>query len=336
MSRLFVRKKQREKYELKTKDNFQPLEESTSSPVHSVHNVHSSLSTQGVQLGVNGTNSSYGSITSLLNNEQLAEDKWEVRYTLKDVFNQSNPTTPHNLTALRGKDDISTYFNDKIRKIDFVLVYEEDKKDSIDNPGFMFDVENQEGVVNNGGAPTPSPTHHRKIGKKKQKFRLWRQKFISGLQSIGLDIESDVVAQCKNNLHFLKIHAPWSLICRYAEELNLRAPLQAHPNPSMNWSEWILQKLRLPNPMFENVPNRPLDYYTCPFKTTKLDSYRQFLGSDDLGSFFSRAQRSRIVYEILSTTAFGREKKGEINLGTIYYRLIWEQSITDKSGYNPL
>ena len=30
----------------------------------------------------------------------------------------------------------------------------------------------------------------RKIGKKKQKFRLWRQKFISGLQSIGLDIES--------------------------------------------------------------------------------------------------------------------------------------------------
>ena len=47
------------------------------------------------------------------------------------------------------------------RKIDFVLVYEEDKKDSIDNPGFMFDVENQEGAVNNGGAPTPSPTHHR-------------------------------------------------------------------------------------------------------------------------------------------------------------------------------
>jgi len=38
----------------------------------------------------------------------------------------------------------------------------------------------------------------------------------------------------------------------------------------------------------------------------------RFLGSDDLGSFFSRAQRSRIVYEILSTTAFGREKKGEV------------------------
>ena len=32
-----------------------------------------------------------------------------------------------------------------------------------------------------------------------------------------------------------------------------------------------LLKLRLPNPMYESVPNRPLDYYTCPFKSSKLD-----------------------------------------------------------------
>jgi hypothetical protein len=29
----------------------------------------------------------------------------------------------------------------------------------------------------------------RKQGKKKQKFRLWRQKFMAGLRSVGLDIE---------------------------------------------------------------------------------------------------------------------------------------------------
>ena len=29
----------------------------------------------------------------------------------------------------------------------------------------------------------------RKLGKKKQKFRLWRQKFLSGLSTTGLDIE---------------------------------------------------------------------------------------------------------------------------------------------------
>ena len=38
----------------------------------------------------------------------------------------------------------------------------------------------------------------------------------------------------------------------------------------------------------------------------------RFLGSDDITNFFSRAQRSRIVFEILSTTPFGREKKGEV------------------------
>jgi anoctamin-7 len=79
------------------------------------------------------------------------------------------------------------------------------------------------------------------------------------------------------------------LLCKYAEELNLRAPLQvyrvlnrknfkyysqAHPNPSGNWSEWLLAKLYIPNAMSEEVPNKPLDYYTCPFKMSKLDRSR--------------------------------------------------------------
>jgi hypothetical protein len=46
---------------------------------------------------------------------------------------------------------------------------------------------------------------------------------------------------------------------------------QAHPNPSVNWSQQVLKALRLPNIMHEEVPNKPLDYYTCPFKKSKLD-----------------------------------------------------------------
>ena len=52
-----------------------------------------------------------------------------------------------------------------------------------------------------------------------------------------------------------------------------RFSLQAHPNPSGNWSEWLLSSLYIPNPMAEEVPNKPLDYYTCPFKTSKIDRY---------------------------------------------------------------
>ena len=54
-------------------------------------------------------------------------------------------------------------------------------------------------------------------------------------------------------------------------EILLFCHAQAHPNPSGNWSEWILSKLRLPNIMADEVPNKPLDYYTCPFKTNKID-----------------------------------------------------------------
>ena len=39
----------------------------------------------------------------------------------------------------------------------------------------------------------------------------------------------------------------------------------------------------------------------------------RFLGSEDKETFFTRAQRSRMVYEILSATTFGREKKGEVS-----------------------
>ena len=53
--------------------------------------------------------------------------------------------------------------------------------------------------------------------------------------------------------------------------LNLHKSFQAHPNPSGNWSEWLLSSLYIPNPMAEEVPNKPLDYYTCPFKTSKID-----------------------------------------------------------------
>ena len=63
--------------------------------------------------------------------------------------------------------------------------------------------------------------------------------------------------------------------------------------------------------MEQTVPNLPPDYYTAPFRLDKLD---KFLGSENKQSFFSRSQRSRLVFEILSNTIFGREKKGEVGI----------------------
>ena len=62
---------------------------------------------------------------------------------------------------------------------------------------------------------------------------------------------------------------------------------------------------------FKNVSNTPPDFYTAPFRVEKFD---KFLGSENKESFFTRAQRSRLVFEILSTIVFGREKKGEVGI----------------------
>ncbi|CAB3359127.1 Hypothetical predicted protein [Cloeon dipterum] len=86
---------------------------------------------------------------------------------------------------------------------------------------------------------------------------------------------------------------------------------EAHPNPSVNWSQQLLKILRLPNIMYEDVPNKPLDYYTCPFRKSKIE---KFLGHDNRATYFTNVQRSRILYEILSTAVFGKKKKGEVGV----------------------
>eukprot|EP00093_Oithona_nana_P002559 02559.XXX_68428_81120_1 [CDS] Oithona nana genome sequencing. len=165
----------------------------------------------------------YGSIASLLRNEVLPAG----------VKNDLGV----NLDLVKAIDDPTTFFNDGIRKIDFVLVYEESAKDTMEFP---------EDIVDNTMAIDAEFDNISKGLKKRQKFSLWRQKFMASLQTIGLEIEEEVLHRSKNTLHFIRMHGPWPLLCRYAEELNLRAPIQAHPNPSGNWSEWILSALRLP------------------------------------------------------------------------------------------
>ncbi|NXA21914.1 ANO7 protein, partial [Ibidorhyncha struthersii] len=112
-------------------------------------------------------------------------------------------------------------------------------------------------------------------------------------------------------VHYLLLSAPWSVLCYYAEELQLRVPLEALPRQTSNWSASVLRRLGIPSLMAQEVPNLPLDYYTCPFKANKL---RWFLGSDEQDTFFSSTQRHQILYEILATTQYGHSKEWEVGV----------------------
>ena len=73
--------------------------------------------------------------------------------------------------------------------------------------------------------------------------------------------------------HKEMIFVPWPIQIQnvFLPFLTMFFDKQAHPNPSGNWSDALLSSLRLPNIMHDDVPNKPLDYYTCPFKSNKID-----------------------------------------------------------------
>nr|XP_014270360.1 anoctamin-7-like isoform X3 [Halyomorpha halys] len=220
---------------------------------------------------------------------QGREDR--VLYTVPQLRTEDDDSD-YGTSSANGVEERLCYLRDGKRKVDFVLVYE------------------TVGPSRRGSVPASqlSAVPDKKLMKQEQ----WRRKFMENLSNAGLDMEEEVVQSSNRKLiYFIKIHATWPVLCHYAEELNMRAPLQAHPNPSVNWSEMALNALRLPNIMYQDVPCKPLDFYTCPFRKSKID---RFLGSENQETFFSNTQRSRIVYEILSTAMFGKKKKGEVGI----------------------
>ncbi|XP_029373757.1 anoctamin-7 isoform X2 [Echeneis naucrates] len=182
-------------------------------------------------------------------------------------------------------------FSDGSTQVDFVLVWEEPRN-----------LQKEQSIVN--------PTHLK-----------WREEFLNRLRHIGLLQEQKEVLKEKLKICFTLLSAPWSVLCYYAEEISLRVPLQVVTVPAVVWSEQILSKLSLPNPMSYDVPNPPPDYFTCQFRTNKL---QRFLGSDNKETFFKTTQRHQVVYEILARTQYGSLKKGEVGID----RLLSEQVFT--------
>nr|XP_034975026.1 anoctamin-7-like [Zootoca vivipara] len=192
------------------------------------------------------------------------------------------------------------YFRDGKTKIDFVLVWEEKLRPSKKRRNKQPHPEGERAAGQGAGCDAARGRHER-----------WRQKFLKNLRSAGLLMEKEETLSDRKGIHYMKLSAPWEVLVYYAEELCMRAPLQAHPNPDRNSSDDLLRKLHLPNIMAQQVPKKPVDYYTCAFRKSKLD---KFLGSEQHDSYFTNTQRHRIVYEILARTIYGKRKHAEMGI----------------------
>ncbi|AWO99528.1 putative anoctamin-7-like [Scophthalmus maximus] len=234
-----------------------------------------------------------GDSTTLIDMETKPENNYgsitmlftdvKIRHADSVLISQNAPCQPPDCNV----------FSDGSTRVDFVLVWEE-----------PLSSQNEESAGVN-------PAHLK-----------WRGQFLRRLKRAGLLQEQKKVVQAKTRVCFVLLSAPWSVLCYYAEEINLRVPLQVVNSPNLTWSEQMLSRLSLPNPMLQDVPNPPPCFYTCEFRTNKL---QRFLGSDNEETFFKTTQRHQVLYEILARTPYGSVSKGQVGID----RLLSEQVFTD-------
>ncbi|KAJ7329730.1 hypothetical protein JRQ81_015904 [Phrynocephalus forsythii] len=155
----------------------------------------------------------------------------------------------------------SLYFNDGQRRIDYVLVYEdESKKDG-----------------------------HKKSFQRKQMRK--RQAYESNLITRGLQLEATKSVLDEKRV-FVKVHIPWEVLCSYAEVMHIKMPLQPNDLKTRDSAfSWISKFFRVD----EKIIKPEKDFFTAPFENDRLSDF--YIQDKDM--FFTPATRSRIAYFIL-------------------------------------
>uniref|UniRef100_A0A3Q1I1E5 Anoctamin n=1 Tax=Anabas testudineus TaxID=64144 RepID=A0A3Q1I1E5_ANATE len=201
---------------------------------------------------------------------------------------------------------LSPYFSDGQRRVDYVLAYNIEKPSSIRHHSSRFGDGNfiqrlrHSLSMRNSRAPPqtkkdPEVTaqeHQTDYHEDDKRFR--RDDFEENLLQTGLELEKDEGSKIPG-MGFLKIHAPWHVLCREAEFMKLKMPTKkVHPSVRL-----FIHKLTAPlhpkvnTDRLQNV--KPLSH---PFSREK----QHLFDLSDRDQFFDTKTRSSIVYEVLKRT----------------------------------
>ncbi|OQV17298.1 Anoctamin-5 [Hypsibius exemplaris] len=175
-------------------------------------------------------------------------------------------------------DEESLFFNDGRRRIDFVLVYQTGSKAS--------DV--------------------KKTGK--------RANFQDQMEQQGIDFElhsKEVPGEGPDvQLCFVKLHATWDLLIRYADIMKIRMPLMKAVRDEYFQDDQISR--HCPNPLKVDatlLPKLP-QYVSTGFSKSKIGLFN----IPDKESFFSPSLRSRIIWECLTRIQFAQSNPSRIGI----------------------
>ncbi|XP_052808380.1 anoctamin-4-like isoform X2 [Mya arenaria] len=129
-----------------------------------------------------------------------------------------------------------------------------------------------------------------------------RKYFIEEIQKMGLELEFEDAENSKSGkVAFIKCHAPWDVLAKGAELMNMKMPLA--PNDMNLEHKGVFDCIPTPFDLDKDLIEEDDNYFTAPFNRRRME---QFV-IKDRDSFFTNAQRSRIVYAILARAFYEDE-----------------------------
>uniref|UniRef100_A0AAR2IPK7 Anoctamin n=1 Tax=Pygocentrus nattereri TaxID=42514 RepID=A0AAR2IPK7_PYGNA len=201
---------------------------------------------------------------------------------------------------------LGPYFQDGQRRIDYVLTYHVEKstrsRHSSSN-SFVKSLRDSLSRSFRRSRPEPRPQEDPEIASQQQKLdyheddmRFRRDEFEQKLMDMGLELEKDEGNKIPG-VGFLKIHAPWSVLCREAEFMKLKMPTikKYDVSPGSNVVEKInLFIHKVTAPLYPKVMENRVQtekHLSYPFSREK----QHLFDLSDRDSFFNSKIRSSIV-----------------------------------------
>lgn len=218
-----------------------------------------------------------------------------------------------------AKCKFGLFFRDGQRKVDYVLVYQHRRGAGSRTPGrrgqpgsdatVIAREARQDQPLPGTGSPLGSGTTEVPLDYHEDDKRSRRDEYEGNLLDAGLELERDEDTKLPG-VGFVKIHAPWAVLCREAEFLKLKMPTKkVYP---IHETRGILRKInsvlrKLMEPFQPRVTeHRPQTMKRLSYPFSREKQHLFDLSNKD--SFFDSKTRSTIVYEILKRTTCTKAK----------------------------
>ncbi|XP_034723614.1 anoctamin-1a isoform X3 [Etheostoma cragini] len=213
------------------------------------------------------------------------------------------------------------YFSDGQRRVDYVLTYQIQKPNSIRRQSSRFGDNNfiqrfcRSLNIRNRGAEA-HPKEDPEIAAQEQRTdyheddkRFRREEFEENIMETGLELEMDERTNIPG-IGFMKIHAPWNVLCREAEFMKLKMPTKK--SYEVKQGSNLVEKIRLfihkvtapLHPKVDTSRQQSVKFLSHPFSREK----QHLFDLSDRDKFFDSKTRSSIVYEVLKRTRCTRAK----------------------------